>query len=212
MRLNSPFQASYTNLTLTAAAQSPDGIANYGLISAPTIIAGRNSVHETDFYNPQGVTPGTSSFQVAWFNPHQPSARVDDCNLTLEKEIMQAPRMKVGFVGSHSFHQDSYNDLNPSMNTYTWVSTTHLLPLTGTASNTGARSYPNTPYANLQQYSRDGYGWANGLQVELERRYAKGFSFQVMYNLMNVTKAAEDGWYDDSQIPPVNSFLPGTVP
>ena len=53
---------------------------------------------------------------------------------------------------------------------------------------------------------------SNGAQVEFERRYAKGIGFQVFYMLMNSNKAASHGWYGDSSVAPVTSFLPGTVP
>jgi hypothetical protein len=43
MRGNAPLQATYVNNGLTAAAQSPDGLANYGLVNTPNLIAGKNS-------------------------------------------------------------------------------------------------------------------------------------------------------------------------
>ena len=48
--------------------------------------------------------------------------------------------------------------------------------------------------------------------VEFERRYSKGVGFQVFYQLVNTTKAAGHGWYSDSSVAPVSSFLPGSVP
>jgi hypothetical protein len=68
------------------------------------------------------------------------------------------------------------------------------------------------PYGDLQEYRKDGWGWSNGIQTELERRFSKGVAFQVMYMFVNSTKAANHGWYYDSAVEPVASFLPGTVP
>jgi len=212
MRLNAPFAGFYQNYQLSDAAQSPDGIGNYGLVSAPTIIAGKNSADAVTFDKPQGITPGTESFQNAYFADRQPSSRVHDWNLTFEKELIQNTIMRVAYIGNHATHQDSYDDWNAQMPTYTYVTNTKLTPPTGIASNTATRPNPDQPYGNLQEYRKDGWGWSNGLQVEFERRYSKGVGFQVLYMFMNVNKAAAHGWYSDSSVAPVSSFLPGTVP
>jgi hypothetical protein len=88
MRLNAPFAGFYQNYALTTGAQSPDGLSNYGLVSAPTIVAGKNSANVVNFNNPTGITVGEDAFRSAYFNPHQPSSRVWDWNLTVEKQIM----------------------------------------------------------------------------------------------------------------------------
>jgi hypothetical protein len=46
----------------------------------------------------------------------------------------------------------------------------------------------------------------------MERRYSSGVGFQAFYVLTNVAKAAGHGWYGDSSISPLSSFLPGAVP
>jgi hypothetical protein len=74
------------------------------------------------------------------------------------------------------------------------------------------RPNPDQPYGNLQEYRRDGWGNSNGAQVQVERRYSKGFGFQAFYTLLNSMKAAGHGWYADSSVAPVTSFLPGEVP
>jgi hypothetical protein len=212
MRMNTPFAAFYQNYHLTDSAQSPDGIGNWGLVNVPTIIAGKNSANAVTFDKPMGITPGTETFQNAYFAPRQPSSRVHDWNLTVEKEIWLNTVMRVAYVGNHATHQDSYDDWNAQMPTYTWVVTRKLTPPTGIAANTATRPYPDLPYGNLQEYRKDGWGWSNGMQVEFQRRYAKGVGFQIFYMMMNVNKAASHGWYSDSSVPPVTSFLPGAIP
>jgi hypothetical protein len=212
MRLNSPFAGFYQNYGLTDGAQSPDGKGNYGLVSVPTIIAGKNSANAVTFDKPMGITPGTESFQNAYFNLDQPTSRVHDWNLTVEKEVVRDTVLRVAYVGNHPTNQDSYNDWNQQMPDYVWVSTKQLTPPTGVARNTVLRPNPTLPYGNLQEYRKDGWGWSNGAQVELQRRYAKGIGFQVFYTLMNVNKAAAHGWYGDSSLSPVSSFLPGSIP
>jgi len=214
MRMNTPFAAFYQNYQLTDGAQSPagDGINNWGLVNAPTIVAGKNSRDAVTFAKPMGITPGTESFQNAYFNPDQPTSRVHDWNLTLEKEVMGNTVVRAGYMGNKATHQDSYDDWNQSMPDYVWMVTKKLLPLSGTIRSYGARPISEGPYGNLQEYRKDGWGWSNGITATVERRYSKGLGFQAMYMFMNVSKAAAHGWYDDSTISPVSSFLPGEVP
>jgi len=214
MRLNAPFAGFYQNYALSSAGQSPDGLSNYGLVSVPTIVAGKNSQNAVSFDNPQGITIGGDSFRASWFDPNQPSSRVWDWNLTAEKEIMRDTLLRVAYVGNHSTHLDSYDDLNAQIPTYVWLTTTHTMPPNDP--NASAEIRPlNTgglPYGDLQLYGKNGWGWSNGIQAEVERRFSKGAAFQVMYMFVNSTKAANHGWYYDSAVEPVTSFLPGTVP
>ncbi len=210
MRMNSPFFGQYQNYQLTDGAQSPagDGINNWGLINAPTIVAGKNSANAVNFDKPMGITPGTDSFRNTWFKVAQPTSRVHDWNLTLEKEIMQNTVLRASYVGNKSTYQDSYDDTNQPMPSYVWMVTQKTTYPTGDAANTVTRPLSTMPYADLQEYRKDGWGWANGIKAELERRYSKGVGFQVMYQFFNSTKAASHGWYYDSMVSPVSSFLP----
>lgn len=212
MRLNAPFAGYYQNYSLSAAAQSPDGKSNYGLISVPPIVAGKNSANAVEFSNPRGITIGEDFFRAAYFTPKQPSSRVWDWNLTAEKEVMRNTILRVAYVGNRSTHLDSYYDWNAQMNEYTWVMTRKTAPPDDDWASATIRPNPTYPYGDLQAYGRDGWGWSNGVQAEFERRYSKGIGFQLMYMLVNSTKAANHGWYYDSSVAPLSSFLPGTVP
>ena len=210
MRMNTPFFATYRNYHLTDGTQSPlgDGIGNWGLIGVPTIVAGKNSANAVSFDKPMGITPGTESFQNAYFNPDQPTSRVHDWNLTLEKEIMQNTVLRASYVGNKSARQDSYDDWNQQMSDYVWTVTRKTTYPTGDAANVATRPISAGPYGNLQEWRKDGWGWANGIKAELQRRYSRGYGFQIMYQFFNSNKAASHGWYYDSYVSPVSSFLP----
>jgi hypothetical protein len=210
MRLNAPFAGFYQNYHLTASDQSADMTPQWGLVNRPTIIAGQNSANAVTFDRPMGITPGSESFQVAYFNPDQPTSRVHDWNLTVEKEIFADTVLRVAYVGNHSTRQESYLDWNAPTNEYVWVSRTGTVPPSGITAQTALRPNANLPYGNLQEWRKDGFGWSNGGQIELQRRYSKGFGFQLFYVLMNVTRAAAAGW--EVALPPASNFLPGTVP
>src|SRR5262249_34705320 len=91
---------------------------------------------------------------------------------------------------------------------------THTLPPSDTNANAEIRPLDGTtyPYGDLQLYRKDGWGWSNGIQAELNKRHSKGVSYGVMYMFVNSTKAANHGWYYDSAVEPVPSFLPTPVP
>jgi len=210
MRLNAPFAGFYQNYALTASDQSPDLTSQWGLVNKPTIVAGLNSSDAVTFAKPQGITPGSESFQVAYFNPNQPTSRVHDWNLTVEKEVFSDTLVRVAYVGNRGTRQESYLDWNAAMPEYVWVTKTGTVPPAGINANTALRPNPTLPYGNLQEWRKDGYGWSNGAQFEFQRRYAKGFAFQAFYVLMNVTRAAAAGW--EVPLAPASNFLPGTVP
>ena len=218
MRIDSPFTGTYQFYQQTSSAFSPDGLPNYGLINTPTVIAGLNSANALSLNNVAGLTIGDQSFQEAYFDPHQPTSRVYEWNLTLEKEIMSNTLLRVAYVGNHAAYQDAYYDLNEIIPNWVWYMTKKTQYPTGTYGEAMSRplnSGPNgttLPYGDIQQYTKDGWGNANGAQVELERRFSKGYGFQIFYNTMNTFRAGGRGWYSDSLIQPLTSFLPGTVP
>jgi hypothetical protein len=99
--------------------------------------------------------------------------------------------------------------LNQMKPDYVWYTTTGQ-PFPETSPE--LRPYSNTPYGEIQEYRRDGWGNSNGGTIEIERRLSKGYGFQVFYQMVNYSKAAAHGWYGDSAVDPVTSYLPGVVP
>jgi hypothetical protein len=110
-------------------------------------------------------------------------------------------------VGNHTAKQDSYVDWNQMMPEYTWYKTKQLTYPWDTA-DISTRPISQGPYGNLQEWRKDGWGWSNGFTAELERRFSKGVGFQVMYQMFNSNQAASHGWYYDSYVSPMSSFLP----
>ena len=215
-RADTPFRSSYTNSALTLAGQSPDGQQNYGLVSVPTIIAGKNSADAISLTNPTGITPGGTSFQAYFFDPHQPTSRVYDWNFTIEKEILRNTVVRVAYVGNHATDQEIENSLNASIPQWVWLTTTHQPYPTGTYSTAAMRPLNQTgttlPYGEIQEFTKAGWSDGNGAQVEVERRLSKGIGFQFFYNLMNIAKAGANGYASDSTLLPATSFAPGAVP
>ncbi|MGE5644245.1 MAG: carboxypeptidase-like regulatory domain-containing protein [Acidobacteriota bacterium] len=214
MRNNAPFTGFYANPWMTAPASSPDGIRNYGLVSTPQWIAGKNSTNAVTLndLNPGSIIIGEDAYNAAYFDPDQPSARVHDWNLTLEKELMANTVLRVAYVGNHLSNQDAYVDVNQTIPEYVWYKTLGIPRPDNDRASAEVRPYSTSPYGEVKRYTRDGWGNANGGTIEIERRLSKGYGFQFFYQLINSAKAGAHGWYGDSGLDPVSSFLPGTVP
>jgi Carboxypeptidase regulatory-like domain len=208
---NIPFLGNFSNNALTSAAQSPDGVANYGMRSIPTTIAGVNSRGAVSLDAPNALTRGSAS--MVYFNRSQPDARIHDWNLSLESEILPDTVARVSYIGNHGAKLPSWYYFNEIPSDYIWFTTTGMPKPTGEYANVAARPYDQQVYGSIREYGHEGWSNYNGLQLELERRYSRGLAFQVFYNLHNVLATSTQGEPGDATVvPEVNQFLPGTVP
>ena len=78
-----PFRATF-QYNPNNATYSPDGIPNYLLRRNPGIVAGVNSADLIDLNNPSQVGRGQA---VVGLSPEQPSAKVHEWNMVVEKQI-----------------------------------------------------------------------------------------------------------------------------
>jgi hypothetical protein len=202
MRYETPFEAQFQT-QLNNAAQSPDGIPNYNLRSVPKTFAGVNSRNAVDLSNAGSITRGTE--RLVYFDPHQPDSRVQDWNLTIEKPFASNMVARVGYVGNHSDHLQQTYFYNEAAPDYVWYTTTGLAFPTGEFANVARRPYDQTTFGTFEEYLKSGYSNFNGMQFEFERRYHKGFGYQIFYNINNALAAT-------GQINSANQFLPGSVP
>jgi hypothetical protein len=207
-----PFSANFLNYALTDPSQSPDGIGAYGMRSVPTIVAGANSANAVSVESPSAITPG-STYNY-YFNTHMPTDYVYDWNVTVEKEIMANTVLRFGYVGNHSGNQIQAYSYNDSMPAYIWYVTQGTPLPTGTYANVARRPYDNTTYGEVNEYRKSGWSNYSGAQFVWERRYSKGFSYQLTYVVGNAFRAGDfnSGGGYTSPVPEVNQFMPGAVP
>jgi Carboxypeptidase regulatory-like domain len=208
MRQNAPLNARFQQ-SVNNAAQSPDGLPNYGLRSVPTIVAGVNSKDVLDPNEPGGVTRG--SFLTSYFNPHQPTTRAHEWNMTLEREILDNTVVRAGYIGTHGSRLDQYYTFNDSPDNYTWFLNTGLPVPSGEFSGVARRGFDQVSYGAIEEYNKTGWSNFHGVQLELQRRYSKGYGYQVFYVMSNALRAAGDGWSSDF-LRESNVFLTGAVP
>jgi hypothetical protein len=208
MRSNAPTNARFT-YSLTSSAQSPDLLPNYMLRSVPTLLAGVNTRDVLDPKTPGGVTRG--SFRTSYFDPDQPTTRAHEWSFLVEQELHQNMVLRLGYVGTHGSRLDQFYTYNESPNDYVWFVTTGLPAPTGEFSGVARRYFDTVSYGDIERYQKSGWSNYSGIQVELQRRYAKGYGFQFFYVLSNAFRAAGNGWTDDF-LQEANVFLPGAVP
>ena len=213
MRMNIPMTARFYGPwgDPEQAAYSPDGIGNYWLRNVPAYISGQNTTQLIQPTDAKSLSPGCC--MVSYFSKDMPDPRVQDWNLTVEKEVMANTVARAGYFGNHSTRLEQKWMFNEGTPTYVWYSNTHTLMPTGTYSQVATRPYDSSgAYGTLERWQNTGWGNANGFQLELERRYSKGFSYQIFYVMNNSFMAGGQGYSGTSNIPEVNQYLPGVLP
>lgn len=186
---------------------SPDGYPAWSLRNVPQVVAGVNSSKVVDpTTSANGMTRGSTA---NFFDPNMPDTRQTGWNMTLEKEIVGDMALKATYFGHHTDYLEMFYDWNRAPSAYTWYMTT------GTAVPSGANALQNRPYDQnaygaVQEYGKYGWANANGMQLEIDHPYKKGYAFQVFYVLNNAFKAGGEGYnlFDT----PTSSFLPGWAP
>ncbi len=202
-----PFLASFSN-NPNSAAQSPDGIPNYLLRSAPTIVAGVNSANVVDLNNPLSIGRGVADVGLA---DKRPTPRIHEWNLTIEKQLSRNTVFRVNYAGKHGVHMEQYVDINPQANDYIWYVTTGEQIPTGPFAGVARRVYDQTAYTSVRIIQRDGYINSSLFSFELQRRFNQGLSFQAFYTRSHALRLAGNSVTDDIGTSP-QVFLPGTVP
>jgi hypothetical protein len=201
---NTPLSATFNYLP-NDATQSPDGLQNYGLRSVPVYIMGVNSTSAIDLNQPRGITRGTAS--AYYFSPDQPDSRLHSWNLTLEKEVASSTVARIRYVGNHSSNLSQWYDYNTAANDYIWYTTTHAPTPSGEYSNVARRPYDQQVLGTVREYRSTGYANNQAFDFELERRYEKGYSYQLSYVMTNSMTTGVQGQVNDP-----SQYLPGAVP
>jgi hypothetical protein len=202
-----PFRADYTYNPNTAA-QSPDGIANYLLRNVPDIQAGVNSANVIDLNNPASVGRGRS---VVGLDGAQPSLRIHEWNLALEKQLAPSTVVRLTYKGKHGLNSDQLFNINSTQTDYVWYLTTGRPLPTGEFANVLRRPYDQNAYTDVRILQRSGYINSSVWALEFERRFRSGLGFQAFYTMTNSLRLAGNSFRDDVVSSPT-SYLPGTVP
>src|SRR5262249_7086749 len=213
VRSNFPLAATFS-YDLNNAAQSPDGIGSYWLRSAPTVVNGVNNGNVLSLSAASGITPGCCG--LFYFNPSQPDARTHTWNLTIEKQFMNNTVTRIRYLGNHTSHLFQQQQLNDSIPAMIWYLTKGTALPTGATSNIARRLYDSTSgYGSLTSYNLTGWNNNQGLELEAERRFARGVAFHISYDLLNAlasTSCNSRCALCTAVLRDPGYYLPGTVP
>jgi hypothetical protein len=198
--------------TVSSTALSPDGLPNYGLRSIPQYIAGVNT--PDSIINTNDTRLLARGFGLTVRDPRLSDGRVQDWNFTLEKEVMADTVARLGYVGNHGDKQQQavrYNDSTPA---YIWYATKKTPLPTGEFASVATRPYDQRAYGDITVYMPVAYGNYHGMQFELERRFSRGFAYQLLWNFGNSIWIGRDNVDvpGTDTVPSINTFLPGAVP
>jgi len=189
-------------------SQSPDGLPNYTLRYAPPVIAGVNSVNVLS----QGAgsqPPGSA--QAFWPDPHLPTSRAEEWNLTYQREIGQDNVLSFTYVGTHAFRLPQYIDDDFYPSSFAWyLQTGQPYPDDSNWTLPYNIEHNSELYGTVQELEQSGWSNANSFQIELQHQYKKGYGYQIFYVLDNAFRAAGQGWETSYVMPPF-IFPPGSI-
>ncbi len=212
MRSNPPESNLFT-YSFNSSIYQP--LPSYALLSAPSVVAGVNSMNVIDISRPNAIAPGSMN-PLVYFNPHLPTSRAHQWNLTVEKEWLANTVVSASYIGTAGRSLDQSYGFNQAPNDYVWYTTTGLPKPTGLYSAVATRQYDQTTWQNITQFSHIGYSNYSGLKLEVLHRYSKGYAFQWFYVMGNAitTVTANSNTAGSQNLVPLdtNLYLPGTVP
>jgi hypothetical protein len=187
-----------------------DGLPNWALRSAPQYVAGVSSQNALANPNYVQIARGIG---IEYTDPHQPPSKAQEWNFSLGREILQGVLATASYVGTHADHLPQLYNFNATPNDYVWYVTTGQPKPTGTYASTGENPFDTTTYGSMADYQKTGYSNANGIQLELERRFSRGFGFQFFYVMTDAfTNSTKVGNGGGPTISPASTYLPGAVP
>jgi hypothetical protein len=103
---------------------------------------------------------------ISYLNTDMPDPRVQDWNITSEKQIMSNTLVRVGYFGNHSSRLEQLYQYNSPKRDYIWYTTTGLQQVTGALANVFSNFYDNTgAYGFIERWQNTGWGNSNGIQL-----------------------------------------------
>jgi hypothetical protein len=215
MRGNAPLQGSYS-MNWNDSAQAPDGLPNYFLRSAPTVIAGVNTANLPEL-SPDRTPVIVPGIPMIALSQDLPTTRAHQWNFMLEGELTKNTVVRAGLVGTAGRNNESVQRYNANPITdYVWYVNSGMPLPAGQFRNTARRAIDQTTYGDISIYTKTGYSNYTGLQLEAERRFDGGLAFQLFYLMSNSAStgnvASQGGGFGTFQIDQPEIFLPGAVP
>src|SRR5260370_36706345 len=166
----------YKNLVQNAPF-SPSAVLNGVNFSNPYGSAGQQTASPPVApVNPTASTKFFTPITYQYFDPNWHPGYVQAMNFTIEQQLAANLLLRAAYVGDRGVNLQEYNEQN-----------TTIYGPGATAANTNNRRplYPN--FASMIEMNNAGFSHYNGLQITLEKRMSKGFSFVANYTRSKTT-------------------------
>ena len=204
-----PFRTTFSN-NPNSAAVSPDGVSNYLLRTVPSYISGVNTTNAVDISTIASLSRGQSVIGMA---EDQPSLRIHEWNLAVEKQLSKHTVFRFTYTGKHGVNADQLFEINPQPNDYVYYTQKQLSKPTGTFANVALRVYDKNAFTSIRLLQKSGYINTSIWTAQIERRFTKGLGFQAFYTLTNALRQAGNSFRDDvATVYDPTVYLEGTVP
>jgi hypothetical protein len=203
-----PFSATYSQ-DYTLATQSPDGLPNYLLRSAQSVIAGSTTGSTSDVgvvnsTTTNAIVPGFSFQTLA---AHYPPAAVTQANATIEQPLKGGSVLRVTYLLDHGSNLDQNFQYNNHQSAYVYETLNGVVPPGGIgAVNNGI--YDKTTYGGNVESVKTGWSNDNALQLNYQRPFKGGYAYQIFYVYSRAFRVGGNT-FRDSSLYPVADFIPG---
>ncbi|MGH9438148.1 MAG: TonB-dependent receptor domain-containing protein, partial [Terriglobia bacterium] len=171
-RVNPPFNLRFVN---NPFAQNTDQTFPYVADPLATNYIPATSVPVT------GVCPscvGPEPYEATmWEGQNWKNAMEETWNVTLERELPAHILMRASYIGTHGTDLEQPFSIDAPESRYNYAARTGLVPPSFTA------LLQQNPFWSLNSYSinNTGYSWDNSAQLQFQRRFANGLSFDWFY-------------------------------
>ena len=196
--------------TQQLGSESRTGLPNYFLRYDPTIIAGMNSKDVARSEHARRRQPRIVPHQLL-----RPEPADDACSRVEphpgEGNLLEHCGSRVGYVGTHGTRLDQFYTSNDPANSMCGSSRRgcRCRPASTRVSAPELRS--NRFTANIEEFQKTGWSNFNGVSLELQRRFAKGYGFQFFYTMSNALRCGRQR-RGAAISATTNLYLPGAVP
>ncbi|MCX6621681.1 MAG: TonB-dependent receptor, partial [Acidobacteria bacterium] len=172
MRSNPPLNLRFRN-----SVRDKNGtVANYALLNVPASTDYLpNAI--VDVNSAMGIGAGSQSMII--MDPKNwADDRMQQWTFNIEREVVKDTSLRLSYIGTHGSNLEQRLAWNTPETVYNYVARTGLNVVAGTL-GTDARRY--NKYWNATLQSHVGFSNSNSLQMEVQRRFAQGLSFQAFY-------------------------------
>ncbi len=172
MRTNVPLNMTFKN----SVADKNGAVPLYSLLSAPASTDYMPNA-QVDVNSATGL--GLGSKGIMLMDPNNwADDRMQQWTFNIEREIMKDTSLRLSYIGTHGSNLEQRVGWNTPESAYNYVSRTGLNIVAGTVGTDARRFNPNW---NATVESHVGFSNSHSFQLEVQRRFNHGFSFQAFY-------------------------------